>query len=92
MVGNDFNAEVLRRIGSRRRFAPTGVFMSSRANKIRESLSARNTQVFAALAGDIFSAYESGRTIKQLCQEYGLPEQRVRDILRDEKARSGLRH
>ena len=66
--------------------------MSPRANKIHEALSARNRQVFAALAGDLFNAFESGRTIKQLSQEYGLPEQRVRDILKDEKARSALRH
>jgi Mor family transcriptional regulator len=62
--------------------------MSPRADKIRETLSARNRQVFAALTHDIFHAFESGRTIKQLCQEYGLAEQRVRDILKDEKARS----
>jgi DNA-directed RNA polymerase sigma subunit (sigma70/sigma32) len=66
--------------------------MSPRANKIGESLSARNRQVFAALAGEILNAFESGRTIKELCQEYGLPEQRVRDILKDEKTRSRLRH
>lgn len=65
--------------------------MSPRADKIRETFSARNSQIFAALARDIFNAYESGRTVNQLCQEYGLPEQRVRDILRDEKAQSSRR-
>ncbi len=65
--------------------------MSKRADAIGEAFSARNRQVFAALALDIFDAFESGRTIKQLCQEYGLPEQRVRDILKDEKARWGSR-
>jgi hypothetical protein len=61
--------------------------MSKRADAIGEAFSARNRQVFAALARDIFDAFESGRTIKQLCEEYGLPEQRVRGILKDEKAR-----
>ena len=67
---------------------PDMSLMSARADKIREMLSARNRQVFAALARDMFDAFESGRTIEQLCQEFGLPEQRVRDILKDEKARS----
>ena len=62
--------------------------MSKRADAIGEAFSARNRQVFAALARDMFDAFESGRTIKQLCQEFGLPERRVRDILKDEKARS----
>jgi DNA-directed RNA polymerase sigma subunit (sigma70/sigma32) len=65
--------------------------MSQRADKIRETLSATNRQVIAALTRDIFDAFESGQTIKQLCQEYGLPEERVRDILKDEKARWSYR-
>jgi hypothetical protein len=60
---------------------------SKRADAIGEAFSARNRQIFAAVTLDIFDAFESGRTIKQLCQEYGLPELRVRDILKDEKAR-----
>lgn len=71
---------------------PTGVLMSLRAVKIQEAFSARNSQIFAALTRNIFDAFESGRPINQLCQDYGLPEQRVRDILKGEKARwRGLR-
>jgi hypothetical protein len=34
---------------------------------------------------ELFSAYEAGRTIKQLSENYGLTEERVRTILTDEK-------
>ena len=84
-------SEMLRWIGHLPATRPDMSLVSARADKIRETLSARNRQVFAALARDMFDAFGSGRTIKQLCQEFGLPERRVRDILKDEKARSRYR-
>jgi hypothetical protein len=63
-----------------------------RVDRIGRTLSARNHQIFAALTRNIFDAYEAGQTIQQLCQDYGLREERLRGILKEEKriAESGL--
>lgn len=63
-----------------------------RVDRIGRTLSARNQQVFAALTRDILNAYEAGRTVQQLCHDYGLPEERLRGILKEEKriAKTGL--
>lgn len=58
--------------------------MSKRADAIGEAFSARNRQIFAALARTIFDAFESGWTVSELRREYGLPTERIRDILKDE--------
>jgi hypothetical protein len=59
--------------------------VSKRADAIGEAFSARNRQIFAALARAIFDAFETGRTVGELCREYGLPAERIGDILADEK-------
>lgn len=58
--------------------------MSKRADAIGDAFSARNRQIFAALARTMFDAFETGWTVSELCREYGLPTERIRDILTDE--------
>jgi hypothetical protein len=58
---------------------------SKRADAIGEAFSARNRQIFATLARTIFDAFETGWTVGELCREYGLPAERIGDILADEK-------
>ena len=58
--------------------------MSKRADAIGEAFSARNRQIFAALGRTIFDAFELGVDGQRALPEYGLPAERIRDILKDE--------